>query len=299
MSSFGILKEWEFFLDDADVALIHQVMNRRDLGFRELVDLAGLDPREDFRFANLAGVRLCGADLRGFDFTGADLTGTQLHRAIVDETTVLDGAVIGEDGVGDDTAALVIAPPNAGRAKGDDPYLQARHALQDGDVMLARERYDALPLIARNYLGCGDNFDHFRRVIFIEDKLLRDRLSKGDVEVFISGLLDIAVSIVGNGAAGNAVLPVEKAIYFSRLSGNVPLLLEGWAYLSVVSNTYNNNVCSQVARLVSGGAVVADAVARERISYVRDLFRWNRVAATVLDVIRGLVGAAALDDLPK
>jgi len=51
--------------------------------FNDLVDVAGLDPARDFRFADLAGADFRGSNLRGFDFTGARLQGAQFQGALI------------------------------------------------------------------------------------------------------------------------------------------------------------------------------------------------------------------------
>lgn len=59
------------------------VERARTSDFLSLVEAAGLDPQNDFRFMNLRGIDIRGCDLRDFDFTGADLRG-----AIIDEHTL-------------------------------------------------------------------------------------------------------------------------------------------------------------------------------------------------------------------
>lgn len=49
--------------------------------FVELARIAGLDPRNAFRGADLRGVDFQGCDLNGFDFTGADLSGASFGGA--------------------------------------------------------------------------------------------------------------------------------------------------------------------------------------------------------------------------
>ena len=66
--------------------------------FSELVKVAQLDPKVDFRNAFLVNLSLKGADLSGFDFSGSDLRGTGLRYAaksqgvIISEATRLDPA---------------------------------------------------------------------------------------------------------------------------------------------------------------------------------------------------------------
>lgn len=49
--------------------------------FTSLVHAAGLDPKTDFRRANLSGVDFAGADLKNFDFQGADLSNSNMSGA--------------------------------------------------------------------------------------------------------------------------------------------------------------------------------------------------------------------------
>jgi len=55
----------------------------RHATFAELVEIAALDPAQDFRGADLAGVDFGEVDLRAFDFEGADLRAADLSRANV------------------------------------------------------------------------------------------------------------------------------------------------------------------------------------------------------------------------
>lgn len=76
-------------------ALLRSIVDANDVTFCKLVSLAGLDPRKDFRFANLRDVDFRESDIRGFDFTSADLTGAIKNRqTLVDETTIFSQAKI-------------------------------------------------------------------------------------------------------------------------------------------------------------------------------------------------------------
>ena len=78
-------------LGDDDRAVVRALIDAPGEDFVHLAALAGLDPNNDFRFANLRGVDFGAADLRGFDFTGADLRQANLGRARL-SGAVLDGA---------------------------------------------------------------------------------------------------------------------------------------------------------------------------------------------------------------
>lgn len=62
-------------LTDEEQQRLKAMLDHESDDFLELVQVVGLDPKSDFRFANLSNVNFGAADLRGFDFTGADLTG--------------------------------------------------------------------------------------------------------------------------------------------------------------------------------------------------------------------------------
>jgi internalin A len=57
--------------------------------FVELTQLADLDPRTDYRYANLEGVDFSGADLSGFDFTGARMKECVFRNTKVSSTRFL------------------------------------------------------------------------------------------------------------------------------------------------------------------------------------------------------------------
>lgn len=61
----------------------------------KLVQRLQLNPKRDFRYADLAGVDFSGSDIRGWDFTGADLRGAHGIRVLVDDDPLIDGADVG------------------------------------------------------------------------------------------------------------------------------------------------------------------------------------------------------------
>ncbi|WP_137934919.1 pentapeptide repeat-containing protein [Mesorhizobium comanense] len=60
--------------------------------FVKLVEISGLDPKLDFRFANFEGMDFSGCSLKGFDFTGSDFTRARLGNANFDGA-IIRGAV--------------------------------------------------------------------------------------------------------------------------------------------------------------------------------------------------------------
>ena len=85
-----------FTLDLADDELryFEAVLGHGSDDFLELIQVAELDPKLDFRYANLSNVDFGTADLRGFDFTGADLRGTTGNPKW-DDTTIVANADLG------------------------------------------------------------------------------------------------------------------------------------------------------------------------------------------------------------
>jgi hypothetical protein len=76
--------------------ILTEIVESPDATFDTLVRISRLDPRVDFRFANLRKVDFRNADLRGFDFTGSDLLGAvKNENTQIDSTTILESARIG------------------------------------------------------------------------------------------------------------------------------------------------------------------------------------------------------------
>ena len=83
-------------INDRDKQILEAVVNANDVTFTSLAKLADLDPKIDFRFADLREVDFRGSDLRGYDFTGSSLLGAiKDNTTKIDETTILEGAEIG------------------------------------------------------------------------------------------------------------------------------------------------------------------------------------------------------------
>ncbi|WP_417804278.1 tetratricopeptide repeat protein [Thalassospira lucentensis] len=76
-------------LTDRDRKIIESILEEKTDDFILLAQIAGLDPKRDFRGLNLRGVDLHGKDLAGFDFSDADLSfarlsSSNLNNAILD-----------------------------------------------------------------------------------------------------------------------------------------------------------------------------------------------------------------------
>lgn len=86
------------FLDDVITGVnfrhVQEIVLANSDIFSELAIVAGLDPKNDFRYSNLSGVDFKSSDLRGYDFTGADLRGAVGIDVTWDETTKLDKAEV-------------------------------------------------------------------------------------------------------------------------------------------------------------------------------------------------------------
>jgi len=70
------MKAFEFISDvisQDTLSVVDDVFDSSEKSFSELVKVAGLNPRYDFRFADLSGIDFSYADLGAYDFTGADL----------------------------------------------------------------------------------------------------------------------------------------------------------------------------------------------------------------------------------
>lgn len=83
-------------INDRDKQILEAVVNANDVTFTSHAKLADLDPKIDFRFADLREVDFRGSDLRGFDFTGASLLGAiKDNTTKIDETTIFESAELG------------------------------------------------------------------------------------------------------------------------------------------------------------------------------------------------------------
>src|SRR5689334_2501376 len=82
-------------LTEEQRATIHRIRRSEEKDFMTLVRIAGLNPKSDFRYANLSGMDFGYADLRGFDFTGADLRGADLRSASIEGAIFTDADTIG------------------------------------------------------------------------------------------------------------------------------------------------------------------------------------------------------------
>jgi CheY-like chemotaxis protein/DNA-directed RNA polymerase specialized sigma24 family protein len=82
------------WLDDADRRDLAAVFNSASGTFSSLAKCANLNPKMDFRFADLSGVDFSSSDLRGFDFSEADLSNTSWIGADWDDSTILSGALL-------------------------------------------------------------------------------------------------------------------------------------------------------------------------------------------------------------
>jgi len=71
---------------------LSRVFSSANATFSHLAMTSNLNPKSDFKSANLSEVDFRGSDLRGYDFSNSDLTNTNWEDAIYDHTTVLNGA---------------------------------------------------------------------------------------------------------------------------------------------------------------------------------------------------------------
>jgi signal transduction histidine kinase len=82
------------WLRDSERSNIAAVYRSKSACFSDLVELSGLNPSVDFRFADLTGVDFAGSDLRGYNFVGANLSYTSWKNATWDTTTNLESALL-------------------------------------------------------------------------------------------------------------------------------------------------------------------------------------------------------------
>lgn len=70
-------------LSEGDFQKLKRLEEARELDFQTAVEILGLDPKTDFRYADLSGVSLADADLSDFDLHGANLFGCSLDGTIL------------------------------------------------------------------------------------------------------------------------------------------------------------------------------------------------------------------------
>jgi uncharacterized protein YjbI with pentapeptide repeats len=73
--------------------LADRTIKDASVGFRTMVEIAGLSPAKDFMGASLQGLDFRDEDLRGFNFSQADLTGADFRRADIRGVN-FDGAIL-------------------------------------------------------------------------------------------------------------------------------------------------------------------------------------------------------------
>lgn len=85
----------EDLLSEEDLAAIERVLASPNLRFDLLVEVAGLDRQNDFKYSDLRQLNFSGADLRGFNFMGSDLRQCVRNgNTLIDDTTVFDEAKV-------------------------------------------------------------------------------------------------------------------------------------------------------------------------------------------------------------
>jgi Pentapeptide repeats (8 copies) len=94
--------------------LADRAIKDASVGFRAMVEIAGLSPAEDFTGASLQGLDFRDEDLRGFNFSQADLMGADFRRADIRGVN-FDGAIltgaIGLDGKHVRNERIAVLPP--------------------------------------------------------------------------------------------------------------------------------------------------------------------------------------------
>ena len=117
-------------LSDVLSSLVEKSSGKSKVSFRSLAKIAGLDPRYDFRGAQLQGLDFRDENLRGFDFSGADLTGADFRRAQVSQTYFENATLTGVVGLNldDDLSTMELL------TKRDITKLIKRIVLDGGEI---------------------------------------------------------------------------------------------------------------------------------------------------------------------
>jgi len=109
------------------VVLAEQFLALQETNFVAQTEFLGLDPRSDFRQADLFCVDFSNSDIRGYDFTGSDLRGATGINVKWDQTTILKDA---------ETASSVFA-----YAQARDAYFRNHPDLAEQVQRLSKEHW--------------------------------------------------------------------------------------------------------------------------------------------------------------
>ncbi|MEM7560769.1 MAG: SUMF1/EgtB/PvdO family nonheme iron enzyme, partial [Planctomycetota bacterium] len=82
--------------NDIDWQAIDRILTEPSDDFVTLAKAAGLEPKKDFRFADLRGISFGKCVLKDFDLTGADLRGSDISQAVPDDA-ILEGVNLDQD----------------------------------------------------------------------------------------------------------------------------------------------------------------------------------------------------------
>jgi CRP/FNR family transcriptional regulator, cyclic AMP receptor protein len=85
-------KEAAHYLSQAQREVVEAILADKNDNIRELVKIAGLDPKIHFKNADLRNVDFGTDDVSGFDFSGADLSGADFRRACGVNSAVFNNA---------------------------------------------------------------------------------------------------------------------------------------------------------------------------------------------------------------
>src|SRR5438552_575969 len=77
------------------MVLAERFLSYEDTNFNAQTEFLRLDPRSDFRNADLYGADLSNSNLCGYDFTGSDLRGATGVNVLWDDSTILKDAETG------------------------------------------------------------------------------------------------------------------------------------------------------------------------------------------------------------
>ena len=118
-------------------SIVQRIRKEHGADFCSLVRIANLDPRSDFRYANLTCVEFGSVDLDGFDFTGANLSGADLRFASVRGAVFVDVSTEG-----------TLWPEQ----RDDETYLIERNVVSERKVVTPSDRRDSAQRRVENHL---------------------------------------------------------------------------------------------------------------------------------------------------
>jgi uncharacterized protein YjbI with pentapeptide repeats len=139
-------------LSDSQRKDIARVLRSIDWRFTSLVSEAGLEIATDFRYVNLASLRVFpDENLTGYDFTGSNLAKADLRGVDLTRTCLDDADLSGADLRGANLSRLqraTLAPQKVRIGRWKDPAAQTARILAARDIELMQEAIISSPIVA-------------------------------------------------------------------------------------------------------------------------------------------------------